>query len=228
LKMVVTIHQPAYLPWLGYFDRIARSDLFIFLDNVQFERNSFTNRNRIKTADGSIWLTVPVHLQDHLNKTITEIEIDEQHDWRRKHLRAIEQNYRRASCFSGNREKLTAAYAPKESRLSELCFAQLRFWLAELNIATRIVRASELPVQERKSDLVLALCKYFGASAYLSGPLGRDYLQQQQFADAGIEVHYHDYVHPRYQQLYGDFVPAMGVVDYWMNCPDAALFGATR
>jgi hypothetical protein len=226
--MVVTIHQPAYLPWLGYFDRIARSDLFIFLDNVQFERNSFTNRNLIKTADGAIWLTVPVHLQDHLNKAITEIEIDEHHDWRRKHLRAIEQNYRRAPCFFGNYEKLAAAYASKESRLSELCFTQLKFWLAELKIATRLVRASELPVQERKSDLVLALCKHFGASTYLSGPIGREYLQEQQFAAAGIEVRYHDYEHPRYKQLYGDFVPAMGVVDYWMNCADAALFGGSR
>src|SRR5215470_5119272 len=98
--MVLTIHQPAYLPWLGYFDRIAQSDAFIFLDNVQFERNSFTNRNRIKTANGPIWLTVPVRLNGHLDQTILATEIDERRDWRRKHLRAIEQNYRRAPCFA--------------------------------------------------------------------------------------------------------------------------------
>jgi hypothetical protein len=156
--MVVTIHQPAYLPWLGYLDRIARSDLFIFLDSVQFERNSFTNRNRIKTADGPLGLTVPVRLRDHLNTTIADVEIDEQRDWRRKHLSSIAQSYRHAPGFSSRYERLAAVYASDTSRLAELCFDQLRFWLAELDIATRVVRASELPVEGRNSELLLALC----------------------------------------------------------------------
>jgi hypothetical protein len=223
--MVVTIHQPAYLPWLGYLDRIARSDLFIFLDTVQFERNSFTNRNRIKTANGPLWLTVPVRLRDHLNTTIADVEIDEHRDWRRKHLSSIAQNYRRAPDFSSRYDRLAAAYERYTSRLADLCFDQLEFWLAELDIATRVVRASELPVEGRNSELVLALCRHAGARTYLSGPMGRDYLRQQAFANAGIEVRYHDYMHPHYPQLHGDFVPAMGIVDYWMNCPDAGLFG---
>lgn len=94
--MILSIHQPAYLPWLGYFDRIARSDKFVYLDNVQFERNSFINRNRIKTANGPIWLTIPVRLKEHFNKTIADIEIDARQNWKRKHLRSIEQNYRHA------------------------------------------------------------------------------------------------------------------------------------
>jgi WbqC-like protein family len=223
--VVVTIHQPAYLPWLGYLDRIARSDLFIFLDTVQFERNSFTNRNRIKTADGPLWLTVPVRLRDHLNTTIADVEIDGQRNWKRKHLSSIAQSYRHAPDFSSRYERLAAVYASDTSRLAELCFDQLKFWLAELDIATRVVRASELPVEGRNSELVLALCRHAGARAYLSGPFGRDYLQEHAFAEAGIEVRYHDYTHPHYPQLHGDFVPALGIVDYWMNCPDAGLFG---
>jgi WbqC-like protein family len=223
--MVVTIHQPAYLPWLGYLDRVARSDVFIFLDTVQFERNSFTNRNRIKTANGPIWLTVPVRLCDHLNSTIADVEIGENRDWRRKHLASIAQSYRRAPGFASRYERLAAAYANDTRHLAEFCFDQLGFWLAEFHIATSVVRASELAVEGRNSALVLALCKHAGAHTYLSGPLGRDYLQEDEFAAAGIEVRYHDYAHPHYPQLHGDFVPAMGIVDYWMNCPDAGLPG---
>ena len=226
--MVVTIHQPAYLPWLGYLDRIARSDLFIFLDTVQFERNSFTNRNRIKSASGPLWLTIPVCLRNHLNTTIADVDIDEQRDWRRKHLSTIAQNYRGAPGFSCRFDRLAASYAKETSRLAELCFDQLAFWLVELDIATPVVRASELPIEGRKSDLVLALCRHAGAHTYLSGPFGRDYLEEKKFAEAGIEVRYHEYAHPNYPQLHGEFVPAMGIVDYWMNCPDHRLFGGGK
>src|SRR6267378_479446 len=135
IDMIVSIHQPAYLPWLGYFDRIATSDTFIFLDNVQFEKNSFTNRNRIKTATGSLWLTVPVQTRGHLHKTLLDIEIDSRQDWKRKHLRSIEQNYRSASCFTKRFDRLAASYPPEAGRLVELCFHQLSFWLKELGIS---------------------------------------------------------------------------------------------
>lgn len=222
--MIVSIHQPAYLPWLGYFDRIAQSDLFIVLDNVQIERNSFTNRNKIKTANGSTWLTVPVCLNGHFEKTIADIEIDETQDWRKKHLRSIEQSYSRAPNFREKFGRLSAIYHDRESRLARLCIAQLRFWLAELRIETPVLLASELPVGGRKSDLVLSLCRHVGATAYLSGPLGRDYLNETEFEDAGIHIKYHAFQHPVYSQLYGEFVPAMAVVDYWMNCDEVDVF----
>jgi hypothetical protein len=226
--MIVAIHQPAYLPWLGYFDRIAASDLFIFLDTVQFERNSFSNRNRIKTASGPIWLTVPVRLRGHMEKIFNQIEIDNTQGWRKKHLRAIEQNYHRAPMFSKNFERLVAIYPQQPSLLSELCYNQLKFWLSELEITTRVVRASELPVKGSKSDLILALCKHVGAKTYLSGPLGRGYLQEDQLLAANVAVHYHDYVQPEYPQLFGDFAPAMSIVDYWMNCGSSGMFRGKR
>jgi hypothetical protein len=218
--MIVSIHQPAYLPWLGYFDRIAKSDLFVCLDNVQFERNSFTNRNRIKTARGPTWLTVPVRLDGHFETTIADIEIDEMQNWRRKHLRSIEQNYSRTPNFDRKFEHLVTLYQDKTNRLADLCLNQLRFWLMELGVSTPVVRASELPASGRKSELVLELCQNAGATTYLSGPLGRGYLEEDEFSKAGIAVKYHKFVHPTYPQLYGDFLPAMGVVDYWMNCDE--------
>lgn len=220
---VVSIHQPAYLPWLGYFDRIRRSDLFIFLDMVQFQRNSFQNRNKIKTGNGPAWLTVPVRLKNHFETTIADIEIDETQDWRKKHLRSIEQSYSRAPDFAEKFARLSALYQDRQNRLAPFCLTQLRFWLDELRIDTPIVLASEQSVGGRKSDLVLALCRHVGATKYLSGPLGRGYLNEGEFAAAGIELEYHDFVHPQYKQQYGAFIPAMGVVDYWMNNGNPAL-----
>lgn len=222
--MIISIHQPAYLPWMGYLARIAASDVFVYLDTVQFEKNSFTNRNRIKTANGPIWLTVPVLQQGHIGKPMLEIEIDQQQDWRKKHLRSIENNYRRAPRFAHGFPLLSALYGRPEQHLVELCFQQLLFWLEQLNIRTKIVRASELPVSGQKSDLVLALCRHLDASTYLSGPLGRGYLQEQDFGAAGIEVQYQQFVHPQYPQLYGEFVPAMAIVDYWMNSDNLDFF----
>jgi hypothetical protein len=226
--MIVSIHQPAYLPWLGYFDRIAKSDVFIFLDNVQFERNSFINRNQIKTANGPIWLTVPVRLDAHFDKTIVEIEVDSRQNWRRKHLQSIEQSYSRTQDFAQKFSRLTVIYEDKTNKLAELCRGQLDFWLAELDITTRILRASEMPAGGRKSALVLNLCKHLGATKYLSGPLGRRYLDETEFIKAGIDIEYHEFVHPVYSQTHGEFVPAMGVVDYWMNCGQGDLFKGSQ
>lgn len=222
--MIVTIHQAAYLPWLGYLARIARSDVFVFLDTVQFEKNSFTNRNKIKTAAGPIWLTVPVSSRGHMSKRLLDVEIDSRRDWRKKHRRSIEMNYRRAANFERNIPKLETLYGGDEHLLADLCFNHLQFWLRELEIDTRVVRASTLHVEGRKSDLVLQLCKHLGATTYLSGPRGRDYLAQNDFAASGVDVVFYEFKHPVYPQLYGEFLPAMSVVDYWMNANNGLPF----
>lgn len=226
--MIVSIHQPAYLPWLGYFARIAASDVFVYFDSVQFEKNSFTNRNRIKTADGPIWLTVPVLQRGHLDKRLTDIEIVWHQDWRNKHLRSIEQSYRKAPRFDECFPQLVDLYQPKDHLLAELCYRHLRFWLRELDITTRVVRASELNVTGQNSDLVLALCRQLGATTYLSGPLGRSYIKEDEFAAANISLTYQEFKHPQYPQLYGPFLPAMAVLDYWFNCGDMKLFQMDR
>lgn len=219
----LSAHQPAYLPWLGYFEKIARADVFVYLDTVQFEKNSYINRNRIKTPQGAQWLTIPVKRKGHLSGTLRDTQVDDSQPWRRKHLKAIALNYGKAPRFEACFPKAETLLTIPESNLAELCWQQLRFWLDEFDIATRLVRSSELPAMNSKSGLILDLCRHFGADHYLSGALGRDYLVEDDFRAAGIRVEYQDYAHPVYPQLWGEFVPCLGVVDFWMNCEESPI-----
>lgn len=223
MTMRLSAHQPAYLPWLGYFDKIWQSDLFVYLDGVQFEKNSFTNRNQIKTPQGGAWLTVPVKLKGHLGRTIREIEIENRQNWQKKHLQSIYMNYKKAPRFEECFHKLEMFYQREYILLDELCWDQLQFWLEELGIPTQIVRQSELDIVAQKSDLVLELCRRFNADHYLSGTLGRDYLDEKTFAHAGIKIAYQEYQHPVYPQLWGKFVSHLSIVDFWMNSGDYSL-----
>jgi len=228
--MVLSAHQPAYLPWLGYFDKITRSQLFLFLDDVQFEKNSYTNRNRIKTPTGPLWLTVPVHLKDHMSSVIAELRIDNTQNWRNKHLKSIAQNYRKAPRFEECFAKLETLYAPKHERLADLCYDQLKFWLAELGLQRDVIRMRDLPpIESSKSQLVLDLFLHFKAKGYLSGALGRDYLDEASFAERGITIEYQNFQYPTYPQLHGDFMPGLSVLDCWMNTTDvSALLDFSR
>jgi hypothetical protein len=215
--MIVSIHQPAYLPWLGYFDKIARSDIFVYLDTVQFEKNSFINRNQIKTQQGPQWLTIPVKTKGHTTTTLVTTQVDDQQPWRKKHLRAISLNYAKAEFFNNIYPKIEAQINSDEQLLSELCWQQLKFWTKELNISTPIIRSSELDIESHKSDLVLEICTKMGASTYLSGSLGRQYLIENDFHDRGIEIAYQNYSHPKYIQLGDEFIKNLSIVDYLMN-----------
>ena len=216
--MRLSAHQPAYLPWLGYLDRIRRADVFVFLDTVQFEKNSFTNRNRIKSQQGPLWLTVPVRSRGHLEGTLKDLAIDDSRDWRKKHLGSISASYSRAPEFRDLFPALEEQIRARHELLADLCHEQLLFWLARLGITTRVVRASSLEVRSAKSELILELCRILGATSYLSGPLGKDYLQEEDFARASVAVEYHHYETPPYPQLHGAFVPRLSVVDFLMNC----------
>jgi WbqC-like protein family len=220
--MILSAHQPAYLPWLGYFNKIARADVFVYLDTVQFEKNSFINRNRIKTPQGPLWLTIPIKSKGHMSGSLRTTEIDDSQPWRARHLKSIAMNYRRAPRFPECFSKIEALVAIPESNIANYCFQQLRFWLVEFGIKTRVVRSSELPITSSKSDLVLDLCRHFGAERYLSGIQGHDYLDESDFARAGIGLDYQDFVPPVYGQLWGAFIPNLGVLDWWMNTRDSS------
>ncbi len=220
--MIVSIHQPAYLPWLGYFDKIRRADRFIYLDTVQFQKNSFQNRNRVRSKSGPIWLTVPVITKGRLfSVPLGGVTIDNTQTWQSKHLVSMEMNYRRAERFSGIFPLLETYYRCRWDTLSELCWEMLMEFNRLLGIDTPIVRASEMDKAEgSKSDLVLNLCRATGATTYLSGSLGRDYLKLEDFDKAGIEVVFQDYVHPTYRQVYPGLEPFMGIVDLLFNAAD--------
>ncbi len=213
-------HQPAYLPWLGYFDKMLQSDTYVFLDSVQYEKNSFINRNRIKTAQGPIWLTVPVLSKGHLQATLAGTEMDNRQNWKTKHLKSIATHYRKAPRFEERFPKLEKVYQNATDLLSDFCYDFLMFWNAELGIKRKVVRAKDLDVAGTKSDLILNLCKMFRAERYLSGALGKDYLNERDFKEQGIAVAYQEYEHPIYGQLYGDFIPGLSVLDLWMNTDD--------
>jgi len=221
--MIVSVHQPAYLPWLGYFEKISRSDVFVFLDTVQFEKNSFINRNKIKTPQGWQWLTIPVKIKGHTNSTLEDTEVDDIQPWRAKHLKSIQMNYRQAAFFSECFPEIERLLSLPTSSLAELCWQQLNFWIGELGIKTTMIRSSQLNISSCNSDLVLDICKYFSANHYLSGAMGRDYLVEDDFSSAGIAVEYQNFIHPTYPQRWGDFEPYMAIVDFWLNCGSVKL-----
>ena len=217
--MIVGIHQPAYLPWLGYFDRIARVDVFIYLDTVQFQKGSFQNRNKVLCGDKSIWLTVPVQTAGKLyTNVLKDVGIDASQDWQSRHIAALQQGYRKAPLFGDIMDRLEPFYSRSWTHLSELCWEMLLSFNDLLGVKTRIVKASDLgDVEGRKSDLVLNLCRAVGVNHYLSGSQGRDYLDLASFAEAGISVEFQKFTPEPYPQQSPSFVAALGCVDYLFN-----------
>ena len=221
--MIISAHQPAYNPWLGYFDKIKRSDVFVFLDTVQFEKNSFTNRNKIKTANGPVWLTVPVIKTNHFDMVMKDMLIDNRGNWQKKHLNAILLAYKKAPYFSEIFPKLEQLYAKEYEKFIDMSWDHLQFWLDLLHIETKIVKSSALDIHSKKSDMVLDICKELDADQYISGALGKDYLNVSKFEELNMEVIFQNYTYPEYPQLYGDFVPNMGIIDFVMNEKDYSL-----
>lgn len=221
--MIVSIHQPAYLPWLGYFHRIAMSDAHIILDHVQFEKNSFTNRNKVRTADGWCWLTVPVKTAGKFgNLPINEIEVANDPSWAARHWETLRQNYSRAPFFAEHSPFFRNLYDNAWPKLAELTAASSGYLLNVFGISTKLYVSSQMKVPGRKDELVLNLCREVGASTYVSGPLGRDYLREELFQQHGIAVQYDDYRHPTYPQTYPGFEPNLAAIDLLFNAGPAS------
>ncbi len=221
--MIVSINQPAYLAWLGYFHRIAISDVFVYFDSTQFEKNSMVNRNKIKTANGPVMLTVPVKLKDHFGKTIKEVEIASD-GWVKKHWLAIEFNYKKAKYWQEYAPMLKKIYEEDYKTVDQLCEAQLKFFVEALGIKTKIIKSSALPeFKSKKLDLILDILKEVKADVYVSGALGRDYIDSQKFTDANTKLYYQNYNHPKYEQLWGEFQPYMSIIDLLFNQGDRSL-----
>ena len=223
--MKVAIHQPHYLPWLGYFAKWASADLFVFLDTVQYEKNGWQNRNRIKTPDGPRWLTVPVRAR--LGMTVSVVPIDTSQPWRARHLRSIENAYAKAPRWSKYRDALQSFYAREWERLAPLAVDSAR-WLADaLGVSTPVRLASSLAVSDRPSPdataRLVAICRAVGADTYLAGRDGARYLDAEQFAAAGIAVSTQRYEHPVYGQGRGEFAPFLSALDLLLMQGDEAL-----
>jgi hypothetical protein len=221
----VAIHQPNYVPWPGYFHKLAGADVFVHLDAVQFPRGqSFAARNRVKTPNGPAYLTIPVTGPKDAEGTFTYLEAEFADDrWRGKHLKTVEQSYTRAPHFD-EVFPLYAREVEERERFVELTIGLVDAFADYLGIETRRVRLSELlPSFGHKTQLIVDVCGALGADRYLSGSGGgRDYTDEATLAAHGIELAYDEYVYPEHPQLWGDFEPNLSVLDLLFNCGRAA------
>jgi hypothetical protein len=216
----VVILQPFYLPYSGVFELVRMADVFVFYDDVKVSRQSWQNRNQIKTAWGRQWLVVP--LLGSNSATVREAPLNEDEPWRRKHRTALEQAYAKAPHRAFVLDALTPYWSQPWPSLAELNIATFTRLCELMGVTTQFVRSSELGVPGASSQRVLDFCVSLGATGYLSGPSARSYLDAASFAAAGIDLCYHRFDHPKYRQLHGDFVPNLSVVDLLANeGPDA-------
>jgi hypothetical protein len=217
-RKTLAVLQPGYLPWLGFFDQMQRADIFVLYDDVQFDKNGWRNRNRIKAPSGEPhWLTVPV-LHSFGQKNL-EIEIDNRQPWPRKHLGTIKQFYAKAPYLERYFAELERLLTDNRwERLIDLDIALIELFCSWLGIKKQMVRSSGLGVNGERSERLLNICAHFGARRYLSGNAAHDYLDVDLFASNGIEVEWQNYKHPVYPQQHGEFIPFLSTLDLLLNC----------
>lgn len=225
--MKLVILQPSFAPWCGYFDQMAQADLFILYDVVAYDRHGWRNRNRIKTPQGAQWLTVPVLTKNQNKPLVKDILIDNQLHWRETHIKAIKQNYSRTPFFDQYIDLLECVYQKEWVKLVDLNVTLTTMLKNLLGIQTKLLRASELPDPEGdRVGKLIWYCKRFNANEFLEGNAGRDYLAgagEAAFEKEGIKLTYHNYEHPVYPQLYGEFLSFTSVIDLLFNCGTDSL-----
>lgn len=213
--MIVSIHQPAYIPWIGYFDKIYKSDIHIFLDDVEYSKNNLFNRNKIKVVDGEMWLTVPIKYKS--NVRICDIKIDNDSNWQNKHWKSIKMNYAKAPYFKKYSDVFEKIYSEEWLYLSGLTIKMNKTIADLLGIETKFLKSSELGVNGEKNERLINLCKAVGADTYLSGLGAKSYMDDELFTKNNIKVQYQKFNHPEYKQLYGEFIPNLSIIDFLFN-----------
>ena len=219
--MLITIHQPQYLPWLGYLDKIDKADVFVILDNVQFKKNEWQNRNRIKTAQGCQWITVPVLYR--LPEKINEVRINNKTNWSRKHLQALITNYSKSTYFDNYKSFFEDIFSHSWDRLVDINIEIIKFLISALELKTKLVMASDLKPRKEPTERLIDICKILNGNKYLAGNDGNKYMNLELFDKEGIEVIFQDFKHPVYNQLFGDFEPYLSAIDLLFNCGDNSL-----
>jgi len=219
--MILSVHQPQYIPWLGYFHKIAKSDCFVFLDQVQYKGREFQNRNKIRTKEGWIWLSVPVLCKGLSRQSIFDVLIDNGFPWARKHLMSLKSCYARAEFFDAHFPFFEQAYAQSWEKLKDLNIHISNYILKQLSITTPIHFESEWDIDRKGTDRIIEICKKMNTDTYLSGIGGKAYLEEEKFAKVGIKLIYQDFPHPVYRQQFclddEDFIPYMSVLDLLFN-----------
>ncbi len=219
--MRVGVIQSSFIPWRGYFDFIASVDVFVFHDDIQYTKGDWRNRNKIKTATGLQWLTVPVYYKS-VSQLICDTKIDNSAQWARKHLRAWRTHYQAASYLDVAEEILTLLNENNDATISQLNISLIREICGYLGISTPMMLSTELTLEGSKTERLIDLLGKLNASAYLSGPSADAYLDKEAFRRSGIRLEYKSYDYAPYPQLWGDFVGEVTVLDLIANCGPGA------
>lgn len=222
----MTIHQPNYVPYLGFFHKAAQAELFVSYDIAQFSKHDFQNRNRVKTPHGRTWITVPV--MRPRKRQIREIKIDNSKSWEKHHYLTLSSCYSNAPYFGDYRSYFKELYSRPWERLVDLTEEILGHFFEVLCPHIEFRRTSELEVPDHldATERIIWIVKSFGGSTFLSGPLGREYIDESKFTD--VKLKYQEFHHPTYPQLFGGFIPNLSFVDYLFNMGENSLRNLLR
>ncbi|MFH1459687.1 MAG: WbqC family protein [Candidatus Omnitrophota bacterium] len=219
--MIISVHQPQYLPWLGYFHKIDKSDCFVFLDTVQYKKREFQNRNKIKTKNDWIWLTVPVKTKGSAAQPIFDVLVDNQTNWQAEHKKSLQVWYAKAPFFDKYFPFFENVYEKQWCTLIDLNITIIKYILEVLEINTSIKLESDLGTTQKSTARIIEICQKLKAQEYLSGTGGREYLDETLFGQNNISLKYQKFTHPVYQQQVVDknsqFQPYMSIVDLLFN-----------
>lgn len=213
--MIVFVHQPEYMPWLGFFDKLARCDTFVIYDDAQYQHGGFHNRNKIRTSKGWEWITVPiVHGHPQIIKNVRIAGSD----WKKKHLNAIKHNYEKSPYFQDFFPLIEEAINFEHELLIDLNLHLIKSFAEALGINVTMVRSSQMPYGgKEKNEKLVSMCKFLGADTYMSGSGGATYLDEEMFSAANIQVKWHSYNHPMYTQKHQIFESNMSIIDLLFN-----------
>ena len=218
--MKVVILQPGYIPWLGFFDLMYQSDIFVIFDDVQYTVRDWRSRNRIKTPDGVMWLTVPVKAKGVRDKLIKDVEIDNSQNWKMRHLKSYESFYRKAKYFNEIMTLIRNIYKINYTYLIDLDMDITIGFCEYMSLKSKIIFSSTIDINGKKDERLLAVCQYLNADKYLSGNAAKQYIREELFVNNGITLEWHNYVHPYYNQLWlkkNGFFSHLSIVDLLFN-----------
>ena len=221
--MILAGHQPNFLPYLGFFDKMKKCDLFILVDHVQYEKKGWQNRNRVRVKHGSAgwtWLTVPVYTSGHFNQRIIDVKINNTINWGEKHWKTISYSYNKAEYFSDYADYFEAIFTERSwKKLVNLNIELIDFLKKKFEIKTPVVRSSDYHFEGKKTDLLIEMTKSLGCDVYLSGPStgAKEYVQEEKFQQHGLEHMFQEFTHPIYKQVYKPFVYNMSSIDLLFN-----------
>ncbi len=215
--MRITIHQPEFMPWLGFFHKIDMADLYVVLDNVQYRRRYFQNRNKIRTPDGWQWINVPVEKDNLYSLLIRDVIVNNSIPWAKKIINSIQHQYGRSEYFKKLWPPLKKIFEKRHLKLVDINMEIIQYFFEKLGINPEIVNASTLNVNGKKNEIIFNICKKMGAEEYISGISGRDYLDLEMFKNNNIKVIFQEFHHPIYKQLYEPFIPCMSTIDLLLN-----------